>query len=342
MPAVEQVELDRHPVLAIPALVLERHRVGRQLEVVRRDVVDVLLDHDLDQQHDHDVARGLEQALVVPAGVLGGKPAGDPVVLAQEQRVEQHEPDLGVRRVAARGEQRVEPLGRDLIRADDLDLTELGLLDAVLVEIRRELGAADVLALEAAALVRPQLGGPGGGDAVERQQVDVVGRVVAARIARRVPVAAQEAVREPHREVGEHHGRLRAQDAVALAHEQVGDAVLGGESRSRHRWEVAARVGPIGQRRPRRVRRERAERVRPRRDFEHGRADQRPVDGAAKPRARVQELPGRLEVRQHIEPELVLPAVALAAAGHFFFTLKARVFAAPRLPAASIGVTTAR
>ena len=46
--------------------------------------------------------------------------ARDPVVLAQEQHVEQHEADLGVGRVAARGEQRVEPLGRDLVGPDDL------------------------------------------------------------------------------------------------------------------------------------------------------------------------------------------------------------------------------
>ena len=153
VPAVEQVELDRHPVRAVPALVLERRRIGLQAEVVRRDVVDVLLDHDLDQEHDHDVAGGLEQALVVPAGVRGRELAGDPVVLAQEQRVEQHEADLRVRRVAARGEQRVEPLGRDLLGPDTTaDLAELRLLDAVLVEVGRELRAADLLRLQPPAL----------------------------------------------------------------------------------------------------------------------------------------------------------------------------------------------
>ncbi len=275
-------------------------------------------------------------------GYSAASSAGDPVVLAQEQRVEQHEAGLRVGRVAAGGEQRVEPFGRDLLGADDLDLAELGLLDAVLVQVGRELGAADLLALEPSALVLAQLRRPGRIDAVERQQVDVVVRVVAARVALDVPVAAQEAVGEPHREVGEHHRRLRARLALALAHEQVGDALLAGQVGRGRRRQVPARVGPVGQRRPRRVGRERAERVRPRRHFQHRRVDQHAVHRATEPRARVQELPGRLEVRQHVEPEPVLPAVALAAARHFFFTLNATVRAAPRLPAASIGVTTAR
>jgi hypothetical protein len=43
-----------------------------------------------------------------------------------------------------------------------------------------------------------------------------------------------------------------------------------------------------------------------------------------------------------MELEPVGPAVALAAARHLFFTVNATVRAAPRLPEASIGVTTAR
>ena len=71
MPAVEQVELDRHPVLAVPGRAfLKLAGSALELEVVRRDVVDVLLDHDLDQQHDQDVAGGLEEPVVVPARVL--------------------------------------------------------------------------------------------------------------------------------------------------------------------------------------------------------------------------------------------------------------------------------
>jgi hypothetical protein len=49
-------------------------------------VIDVLLDDDLDQDDDEDVARGLEQPLVVPSRVLAVQLPRDAVVLTQEQR----------------------------------------------------------------------------------------------------------------------------------------------------------------------------------------------------------------------------------------------------------------
>ena len=69
-----------------------------------RDVVDVVLDHDLDQDHREDVARGLEEPLVVPAVLLLEHPR-NAVVLPQEEDVHHHEPDLQVARVAADGEE---------------------------------------------------------------------------------------------------------------------------------------------------------------------------------------------------------------------------------------------
>ncbi len=283
-----------------------------------------------------------KSALVVPARVRVGERARDPVVLAQEERVEQREADLGVRRVAPAREQRVDPVGRDLVGTDDLDLAELRLLDAAVVEVRRELGAADRLGLQPPALVGAQLLGPRRCHPVERQQVDLVARVVAARVALGVAVRAQEPVGEPLREVGEEHRGLRAGRAVAGAGEEVRHPLGVRQVPGRHRGKVAVRVRAIGQRRPGRVVRQRAQRVRPRGHRQHGRVDQRVVGEAAQPRTRVQELPHRFGVRQNGELELVLEAVALAAAGHFLSTLKEIVFAAPLLPAASNGVTTAR
>ena len=116
VPAIEQVELDRHPVLAVPARVAEAGRVGEQLQVEGRDVVDVVLDHDLDQDHREDVARGLEEPLVVPAVLLLEHPR-DAVVLAQEEDVHHHEPELQVARVAADGEELAPLVGGDLVVA---------------------------------------------------------------------------------------------------------------------------------------------------------------------------------------------------------------------------------
>ena len=66
MPAIEQVELDRDPVLAVPNGAVARARVAEQPEPVGRDMVDIFLDDDFYELDDVDVPRGLEDALVVP------------------------------------------------------------------------------------------------------------------------------------------------------------------------------------------------------------------------------------------------------------------------------------
>ena len=213
VPAVEEVELDRHPVLAVPARVAERGRVGEQVHPVGRDVVDVLLDDDLEQDHRQDVARGLEQALVVPAvGAL--EQPGDPIVLAQEEHAHEHEAELEVPGIAAEREELAPLRVGDLLVAHHGDAVEA--LAAVLVEVRRELLAADRLRLQPPALVRAQLVGDARVEPVDLDEIDLVVGLVARGVAdelagRGVAVralTAQEAVDEPLREVGEQDGRL--------------------------------------------------------------------------------------------------------------------------------------
>ena len=75
--------------------------------MIGRDVVDVLLDHDLDQQDDQDVPRGLEEPLVVPFGgfFCPLEDVADPVVLAEEQDVHRQEAGIRVDPIPAHGKQ---------------------------------------------------------------------------------------------------------------------------------------------------------------------------------------------------------------------------------------------
>ena len=52
VPAVEQVELDGDPVRPVPALLVGDERNGLDREVERTDVPDVLLDDELEQEHE--------------------------------------------------------------------------------------------------------------------------------------------------------------------------------------------------------------------------------------------------------------------------------------------------
>ena len=52
MPAVEQVKFDRNPVFPVPRRGVTGRRVTQQFHPVWRDVVDVFLDHDLDEDDD--------------------------------------------------------------------------------------------------------------------------------------------------------------------------------------------------------------------------------------------------------------------------------------------------
>ena len=72
---------------------------------------DVFLDDELEQDHDEDVASGLEDALVIPFGVLCGENAGDAIVLAQEHNVHDRVAD---RRVAMLKTDRKERIGLPL------------------------------------------------------------------------------------------------------------------------------------------------------------------------------------------------------------------------------------
>ncbi|HEY6236076.1 MAG TPA: hypothetical protein VIW69_13320, partial [Candidatus Elarobacter sp.] len=160
LPAVDDRELDRHPVLAVPALVGERERIGDELELIGRDVVDVLLDDHFEDHHDHDVARRLEEALVVPARVGACKQVADTVVLAQAQHVHHHVADLNVRTFHAHREQlrplrglQIAFLAHRCVESVELRLDPVG--RRIVVELRILL-AVDRLALELAAGERPQ------------------------------------------------------------------------------------------------------------------------------------------------------------------------------------------
>jgi hypothetical protein len=88
VPAVEQVELDSDPVGAVPALLLGELLVQAEPQGQAGEVVDVLLDHQLQSLDDVDVARGLEQPVVVPGRVRRRQHPADAVVLADEDGVQ--------------------------------------------------------------------------------------------------------------------------------------------------------------------------------------------------------------------------------------------------------------
>ncbi len=81
-------------------------------------MVDVVLQRYPGEQHDHHVATGLEDALVVPAGMCGGDDPGDPIVFAQKESGEQLGADGGVGAIAAHGEQGVALGVRNLLETD--------------------------------------------------------------------------------------------------------------------------------------------------------------------------------------------------------------------------------
>jgi hypothetical protein len=174
-------------------------------------------------------------------------------------------------------------------------------------------------------VARAQLPGHRRPDAVELGQVDVgVGlvacqvakppRVVGGSIRRRGRVralAAQEAVGEPLREVREQDRRLGARRHLARgALEQRGDLLLAGSRRwPLGRRQLARVVGLVGQRGPRRVGRQRAELVGPRRRLRDRRVDQLRVDEPLDLRPPLRPAPDRPEVRQQPELDLVARSV---------------------------------
>ena len=194
---------------SVPAFLVGDERDGLDREVEGADVPDVLLDDELELEHDHDHAGRLEEAVVVPLRVLARQQRGDPVVLPEEQRVQDRAADRGVAVLETDREDGVLALLRGAAQ-DRVDhepfveeAVELGLEGQrsarlpLLEEEHRELLAVDLLALEPAAahgaqharLVRPQ--------PVDLAQVDLLGRGVLAEV---VPAGAQEAVGEPLRE----------------------------------------------------------------------------------------------------------------------------------------------
>ena len=152
--------------------------------------------------------------------------------------------------------------------------------------------------------------GDGGMQAVERAEVDVVVRVVLERV---LAVGPEEAVGEPLGEVGEQQCRLRRERLLARRPaEQLDDLVDGRQvaAGDLRRRQVAAGVGPVGQRGPRGVGGHRAERVRSRLRLVDRGVDQRPVRPAAERPDRLHQRPERAEVRQEERLGAVPEAVA--------------------------------
>src|SRR6185503_1781967 len=89
------------PVEPVPPLVLEGHGIEHELEVIRRNVVDVLLDDDPANDSDQRVACGLKEPLVVPVWMALCYQPAQPVVLPEAQRVEHDESDVDVAAIDA-------------------------------------------------------------------------------------------------------------------------------------------------------------------------------------------------------------------------------------------------
>ena len=230
--------------------------------MIGRDVIDVLLDHDLDQDHCEDVARRLEEPLVVPA-VLPLKRPRYAVVLPQEEDGHDHESDLQVARVTAHGEELTPLIAGDLVVAYKADPVEL--LVPALVQVRGVLLSVDGLVLQEPTLASAQLPGDLVGEPIDLHQIDlVVGLVLGdvtdgltrigiahELVGAGVPpgaLAAEEPVDEPLREVGEQHRRLLAGRRLPLPVKESGNVLRRGMTWlfSLGRWKVATVIGPVG------------------------------------------------------------------------------------------------
>ncbi len=281
VPAVDEVELHRGPVLPVPGCAGQHRRQPRiqgEAEVVGGDVVDVLLDDQLDQQHDEDVARRLEQALVVPARVVRGRAARATLLCSRRNStVSMVKPSWMLPRSL--------PVANSVSRCASvssskrmtLQRVELRLDLAVLAQVGRELPAVDEPALQQPAVERAQRR--------RRRRVEAVELVrsmwwleLFLRGSRGTcGVAAQETVGEPLGEVGEQHRGARAGDHGLAAGEQVGGALGRGPAAlgAGDRGQVPAAVGAVGQRGPRGVAGHRAQRLGPRRHLADRVVDQR-------------------------------------------------------------------
>jgi hypothetical protein len=152
-----------------------------QRRVVGRDVADVLLDHELQQQNDHDHPGGLEDPLVEFRGARRAIPGrllalllvllrqhpGDAVVLAHHQDVERGAADGGVPVLEADGEEElllpVADAGEQdveqevlVVQARELRLDREAAARRALEQERRVLLPVDLLRLEPPALKRAQ------------------------------------------------------------------------------------------------------------------------------------------------------------------------------------------
>ncbi len=264
VPAVEQVELDGDLVRPVPALLVGDERNGLDREVERADVPDVLLDHELELEHGQDQPGGLEEAVVVPVGVLRLQHARDPVVLPDEQRVQDRVADRRVAVLETHREHGVLPFvgGVTEDRVDHEALVEqpveLGLERqrltglALLEEEHRELLAVDQLALQPATAQRTQHPRLRGAESVDLAQVDLLRRGVLAVV---LATGPQEAVHEPLREEHEPDAGVRRLDLLLAAVQRV-HVALGRQRRDEvriRRRKVAAGELAVDQARPARV-----------------------------------------------------------------------------------------
>ena len=268
-------------------------------------MVDVFLDHQFYEQDDVDVARSLEHALVVPAGIIPLEHGADAVVLAQEQRVDCRGECCGIGAFSPEREQRRaffdRPIAWQMRRLWHERECRIPHASSI-VERWCPLALARVDGLELALLARqlaasPQYRRDGRIQPVELGQVDLmVGAGAPA-----VRVRHQEPVREPLREtreqqsgaVGEHRRPLRAQL------EQAGHLRRRWQHILRRGRQIAAEPGPVGQRRPVRIRCLRAQRQRPARRLQHGNVDDQTVGDPSQPISPVNKRPKWPEAAKH-------------------------------------------
>ncbi len=310
MPAVDQAELDRGPVLPVPHTPVGADRIEDELEPVGREVVDVLLQHQPDHHHHQDVAGGLEDPLVVPAelsGVLVGEDPRHPVVLAQEQHVHRHRPDVRMHPVTAAGEQGVPVSGRHLGEADGPQRGELRLDPPLGAERGRELSAPDQPRLQSAALEAAQAGSHLLGRAVELRQVQGVRGVRPTGVG---AVAAQESVGEPLGEGRQQRAGTGTGLSGAAAAEQFGDPLQARQVRPGWGWgQLAADVGAVRQGGPGGVGGAGAERVGAWGCLQDGSVGEGGVDHPVEPVVTLHPLPERAVVGQQMALEAVAQPV---------------------------------
>ena len=225
-------------------------------------MVDIFFHHDLDEHHDYDVARGFEQAIIIPRRVLRRQLACQPVVFAQEQRVHHRRLRHGVDPVPTHCKQRRLAGRRDVLQAQrQIENGKFRLHIAIGAKQEgREFLAVDHLAFQPATGAGPQRPRLRFGATVERRQINLVVRCRAAPIFLVIIIVqhgADEAIGEILRKGREQPGGFRAQPLVdagrprkqrrgGLQRRPAGADALAGLGLGRQQPRIVGAIGEAG------------------------------------------------------------------------------------------------